>query len=262
MTAPRFFYPFPLQGNETIVMPDQAAHHAKRVLRLRESSPITVFNGQGGQFPGAIHFEGKRVLARLGSHQAREIELPGRIRLLQALAAGDKMDWIIEKAVELGVTTFQPVAAERSVMQLRDERLNKRMLHWQRIIVTASTQCGRNRLMTLESLESLEHALRPLAENVSANVLLLCHPDYGTPLSEALTQQPPLEGQTLNLLIGPEGGWSDDEVALATQRGAETVQFGPRVLRTETAGLALAAASIALLGWDTASSSAESLVGT
>lgn len=250
MTTPRFFYPFRLQDDDRVTLPDQASHHAKRVLRLREGSAILVFNGQGGQYPGTIHFEGKRVFAQLGKHQSHEVELPGRIRLLQALAAGDKMDWVIEKAVELGVTEFQPVAAERSLMQLRGERLHKRMQHWQRIIFSASTQCGRNRLMQLESLDTLGNVLPKLAQPESSNGLFICHPDYGAPLSVALAQWRHTNAHTLNLLVGPEGGWSDDELALAQRHGAQTVQFGQRVMRAETAGLALVSASVALLGWD------------
>jgi len=250
MTAPRFFYPFGLSESTTITLPDQSAHHARRVLRLREASAIILFNGQGGQYPATIHFEGKRATARLGPYQDHEVELPGKLRLLQALAGGEKMDWIIEKAVELGVTAFQPVAAERSIMQLRDERLHKRMQHWQRIIFAASAQCGRNRLMQLEPLDRLDKLLPPLASHGHKQGLFICHPEYGTPLSEALGQWRKTPATTLNLLIGPEGGWSDDELAMAQHHGAEPVQFGQRVLRTETAGLALAAASIALLGWD------------
>lgn len=250
MTAPRFFYPFRLADHATVTLPDQAAHHARRVLRLREASMIVLFNGQGGQYPATVHFEGKRVIARLGTHQAHEIELPGQLRLFQALAGGDKMDWIIEKAVELGVTAFQPVAAERSIIQLRDERLHKRMQHWQRIIFAASAQCGRNRLMQLDSLDTLDNLLPALAADPSTHGIFICHPEYGTPLSDALGQWRTASATSLTLLVGPEGGWSDDELNLAKDHGIAAVQFGPRVLRTETAGLALAAASIALLGWD------------
>lgn len=250
MNTPRFFYPFELAAHETVILPDQAAHHAKRVLRLREGTAIIVFNGRGGQYPGTLHYQGKRVAATLGAHQPHEVELPGQIRLLQALPGGDKMDWIIEKAVELGVTDFQPIAAERSLVRLREERLHKRMQHWQRIIFAASTQCGRNRLMRLESVNTLDVLLPNLVDEASADGVFMCHPDYGTPLSEAIRQWEPTPGATLNLLVGPEGGWSDDEMALAQAHRVPAVRFGRRILRTETAGLALTAACIALLGWD------------
>ena len=119
------------------------------VLRLESGQEIVLFDGTGGEYVCCVRFEGKQALAEINEHRVRESDLSGQITLVQGLAGGDKMDWIIEKAVELGVSAIAPVAARRSVVQLSGPRLEKRMLHWQRIIQAASEQCGRNRLASL-----------------------------------------------------------------------------------------------------------------
>jgi 16S rRNA (uracil1498-N3)-methyltransferase len=154
------------------------------------------------------------------------------------------MDWIVEKAVELGVQRLVPIAAQRSVLQLNGERQDKRLAHWRRIAVAASEQCGRNRLMRIEPVATLANWLAAPADGQR----LLCHPEDGAPLKKALDGMRGM--RAIALLVGPEGGWSDAELAAARQAGAVCASFGPRVLRTETAGLALIAATSALLDWD------------
>src|SRR5690606_31597081 len=132
MTLPRFFHPGPLTPHSTVELPTALAHHAIRVLRLKPEAAIVLFDGQGGQYPGNLIVEGKRGYARLGKHQTPETELAGRITLVQGIPAGDKMDWIVEKAVELGATDVQPIFAQRSILQLSGERLRKRLEHWRR----------------------------------------------------------------------------------------------------------------------------------
>ena len=242
MATPRCYCPQPVQPGTTLVLPDTLAHHV-RVLRLAEGDPVILFDGRGGEVPGTVGFEGKSAWVILGERSDRETELAGRVTLLQGLPGGDKMDWIVEKAVELGVSRLQPVAARRSITQLSGSRLEKRMLHWQRIIAAASEQCGRNRLMQLDAPRTLAQTL--LLPGTDPR--FRCDPDAPVGLSEALSQTGKPVG--VELMIGPEGGWADEEITTAQRAGVSAVRFGPRVLRTETAGLALVAAVTALQGW-------------
>lgn len=243
MPAPRFHCDIPLAAGARIALPDALAHHALRVLRLRDGEAITLFNGQGGEYPAVLEVDGKAGWAQLGEFNPREAELGGRITLAQGLPSGDKMDWVVEKAVELGAARVCPIAAQRSVLQLSGARLEKRVAHWQRIAQSAAEQCGRNRLMAVDAPQSLADWLALPADGLR----LLCHPEAGQDLAGAL--QDASGAQALTLLVGPEGGWSDKELEAARQAGVQAVRFGPRVLRTETAGLALISAISALRGW-------------
>lgn len=241
---PRLYCPTPLVAGARLLLPDTLAHHV-RVLRLRDGETLSLFDGLGGEYSAVLQFEGKSAWAQVGGLDPREAELPGRITLVQGLPGGDKMDWIAEKAVELGAAALAPIRARRSVVQLSEERTAKRMAHWQRIAQAAAEQCGRNRLMAVEAPLTLENWLaRP-----AAGLRLLCHPDAGATLDQALAPLAGRAGAEISLLVGPEGGWSDEELEAARRAGVQAVRFGPRVLRTETAGLALMAAVSALLGW-------------
>ena len=244
MAYPRFYCPTPLKPHQSLVLPDALAHHAARVLRLKNNSLITLFDGTGGHYDATLHIDDKFVSATLGPHDPTERELPGRITLVQGLASGDKMDWIIEKAVELGVAHIVPVSARRSVLQLAGPRREKRLRHWEKIVQSACEQCGRNRLalinepISLQSFFTLPH---------SGGLTLLAHPEAGLRLDQALTTTPVND---ITILVGPEGGWADDEIEMAKKNGATLATFGPRILRTATAGLAMAAAISALKGWN------------
>lgn len=249
MPAPRFYCDVPLAAGARIALPDALAHHAVRVLRLRAGEAITLFNGLGGEFPAVLEIDGKAGYAQLGEFNPREAELGGRITLAQGLPSGDKMDWVVEKAVELGAARVCPIAAQRSVLQLSGARLEKRVAHWQRIAQSAAEQCGRNRLMAVDAPQALADWLAQPADGLR----LLCHPEADQDLAGLLQGGSGASGasgaQALTLLVGPEGGWSDKELDAARQAGVQAVRFGPRVLRTETAGLALISAISALQGW-------------
>ncbi|MGB6241541.1 MAG: 16S rRNA (uracil(1498)-N(3))-methyltransferase [Castellaniella sp.] len=240
MPTARFFCPTPLQADSQITLPESLAHHALRVLRLPAGTTVILFDGRGGQYPAVLQTQGRTALADVGRHETVECELRGHLTLIQGIASGDKMDWVVEKAVELGVSTLIPVAADRSVLRLSGPRLEKRLARWQAIIQAASEQCGRNRLMQI-------HEPAPLRDHLAAlnGLSLFCHPDGDSDFSQALSNAQ----DTLNVLVGPEGGWSPEELDLARHHGLQGVRFGPRVLRTETAGLAMTAAATALLGW-------------
>src|SRR5690606_3904088 len=205
-----------------------------------------------------LRFEQGRAMADLGQPQHTGTELPGRIGLVQGLPSGDKMDWIIEKAAELGVSDVFPISAERSIVQLSGGRLEKRQTHWQRIAESASEQSGRNRIMQVHPLQTLGAYLQQANDTLG----YLCHPEGGRSLLQALAtaasagleakaelSAPPPAPLALRLLSGPEAGWSPQELRKVQATGIETVTFGARILRTETAGLAMTAAAIATLGW-------------
>ena len=213
---------------------------------MREGDPIVLFDGTGGEVTGTLTFQDKRAYAQLGNHDPREAELPGRITLAQGLPSGDKMDWVVEKSVELGVAQIVPIAARRSVVQLTGERRAKRVAHWRRVAQAACEQCGRNRLPQVDEPVSLADWL---ANRDPSSPAFLCHPEATAPLAQALRDAGVQQAGALTLLVGPEGGWSDEEVALAARHGVHAFRFGPRVLRTETAGLALISAAAALMGW-------------
>lgn len=244
MNLPRFFCPGPLSLGATVTLPENAARHAVRVLRLGEGATLTLFNGEGGQCEARIVAVKKEaVRAEVLGMRAVERESPLRITLAQALQAGDKMDLTVQKAVELGVVAVQPLASRRSVIRLDAERAARRVEHWRGIAASACEQCGRNRVPAVGAIASLEawlSALPAAAGAASARLMLL--PDA----ADAIGALPAAEN--VILLVGPEGGFDREEAAAAQRAGFLPVRMGPRVLRTETAGLAALAALQALWG--------------
>lgn len=159
---PRFYHPQPLAAGTTVDLPEAVAHHL-HVVRMQPGDALTLFDGRGGQYQASLLDIGKkRASAQVGAHQAVEVELPFAVTLAQGLPEGSKMDWIIEKAVELGVAAVQPLAARRSVVRLSGERLEKRHAHWEGVIVAATEQCGRNRLAQLAPLADFERFISTL----------------------------------------------------------------------------------------------------
>ena len=238
---PRFFCPQPLAIGQTVSLPDHVAHHVQ-VLRLAVGDRITLFNGDGGQYTATLAtIEKKRASADIKLFEPVETELPYAVTLAQALPEASKMDWIIEKAVELGVHAIQPLAAQRCVVRLSSDRAEKKMQHWQGVIVAASEQSGRNRLATLA--EPVAFSQWIAQDDLHRRVLL--SPRAEQSLSDWARHQPP---QSLALLIGPEGGFTEREEDEAIARGVLALSMGPRVLRTETAGLAAQAALNAVWG--------------
>ena len=236
---PRFHCPGPFAAGATVALPPQAEQHALRVLRLRPGDELVLFDGEGGEWPGRLVESGRGLRVTLGEWREVEREAPLALTLAQALAVADKMDWVVQKAVELGACAIVPVQAKRSVLRLSGERAGKRLRHWQQVLVAACEQCGRNRLPGLEDVVDLPHFLaRPGRET-----RLLLSPGAGTRLSVL-----PRPAGAVTLLVGPEGGFDPDEEAAARAAGFQPVSLGPRVLRTETAGLAAIAALMALWG--------------
>jgi 16S rRNA (uracil1498-N3)-methyltransferase len=246
----RFYCPdteVTLDSQHRVVLPAAQAHHALKVLRLRVGDALVLFDGNGGEYPACIEDAGRQLVVRLGDWQARECEAPVPVTLAQGLPGGDKMDWVVQKAVELGVAAIQPLEMKRSVMRLAGERALKRQAHWQQIAVSACEQSGRNRLPEVKALTDLPRYLASRENDVGAEVgsplRLLLSPHRGQRLA---TLPRPTHGVVL--LIGPEGGLEADEEALACSVCFQPVCLGPRVLRTETAGLAALAALMTLWG--------------
>jgi len=240
MNLPRFYCREALSPGAHIELPEPVARHAVRVLRLPPGAAIVLFDGRGGEYPAEIErIEKDRAFATLGAWQEVERESRLAVTLVQAVQAGDKMDFTIQKAVELGIAGIVPVDSRRSVIRLSGDRAAKRVAHWQGIAASACEQCGRNQVPLVAPLEKLENWLaRPAHDTVR----LLLAPDA----EQTLADLPP--AKDVQLLIGAEGGLDPQEVLAATQAGFQAVRLGPRILRTETAGLAALAAMQALWG--------------
>ncbi len=242
MRIPRLYLPEPITAQSEIELPDAAANYIGKVLRLKPGHPLRLFDGRGGEYAAEVIECGKRsVRVAVSTHQQGEVESPLALTLVQAVSKGERMDLTLQKAVELGVTRIAPVFSERSVVNLKGDRLDKRLEHWQGVIISACEQCGRNTLPHFEAAVDLDHWL---ATPLPADALgLLLQPESPQGLREL---QPP-EGETL-LLVGPEGGFSDQEIDSARKAGYRGIRLGPRVLRTETAGLAALASLQTLWG--------------
>ncbi|MDR2240509.1 MAG: 16S rRNA (uracil(1498)-N(3))-methyltransferase [Zoogloeaceae bacterium] len=237
----RFFCPPPLPPDGFAELPPAAAHHALRVLRLGVGDDVTLFDGSGGEYPGRIIEAGPGVRVRLGVKNETERESPLEFTLAQALPSGDKMDFVVQKAVELGVARIQPLAAARSVMRLSGERAARRVEHWRQVAVSACEQCGRNRLPQIAPVRDLRQWLGSLPPDDGACRLQLS-PHGGQRLRDVAG------ARRFLLLIGPEGGFAPEEAEAARRAGFAELSLGPRILRAETAGLAALAALGALCG--------------
>jgi 16S rRNA (uracil1498-N3)-methyltransferase len=246
MISPRFFCAAPLAPGMRRELPETVARHAVRVLRLMPGAALTLFDGEGGEYAATIAgIVRERVTVDIGAWRAVEREAPLSITLAQALQAADKMDFTLQKAVELGVTVFQPLASRRSVVRLSGDREEKRLAHWRGVALAAAEQCGRNRLTTVAPLLPLERWLADVGRPADGLKLMFL-PDAEQALAAAWPAgAPPLAVQ---VLIGAEGGLDPGEIAAARAAGFLAVRLGPRILRTETAGLAALAAIQTLWG--------------
>ena len=234
----RLFCESPLTAGGLVTLPDTAAHHARDVLRLAAGDAVTLVNGLGGEYTARLTLVSRKLVeAEVLSHVRRDAEPPFHLHVSQSLATGDKMDWIVEKAVELGAASVVPVAAERSVLRLAPERAARRVAHWQAIARAACEQCGRNRLALIQPVVTLDAYLAAVKDAAGLKLML-------SPVADAAfrTLAVPAPGSTIHLLIGPEAGLSDAEEARARAAGFAGITLGPRVLRTETAALAALAA--------------------
>lgn len=238
---PRFFCPVTLHPGGSLLLPAAAAHHASGVLRLAPGAAVTLFDGAGGEYACRITAVKPEVTADVLARLDTEREAPLAITLAQVVPAGDRMDWVVEKAVELGVARLAPLMSARSVVRLAGERAERRRSHWQQVAVSAAEQCGRNRLMAVEAPQPLAAFLAEAATAGATRLVMM--PRTGSNLSGL-----PAPRESLTLLVGPEGGLTEDECAAALGCGYRALRLGPRVLRADTAGLAAVAAVLARWG--------------
>lgn len=229
MRCPRIYTEQTLRANESVQLETQASQHVARVLRMQVGERLVLFNGGGGQYPGTISAANKKaVVVATGDHAAIEVESKLRLHLGIAISRGERMDWIVQKATELGASSISPLLSERTEVRLKGERANRKLRHWQQVAISACEQCGRNRLPEIQSLQSLDQWVR----EVSADTRLVLHHRAGP--ADNSERSP----TSAALLVGPEGGLSGVEIDTAQQAGFLPLKLGPRVLRTETAPLA------------------------
>jgi 16S rRNA (uracil1498-N3)-methyltransferase len=230
----------PLQEHSELPLPEEAFRHLVQVLRLREGEGFTAFCGDGAEYDATLTAVAKRsAMLRLGARREVDRESPLRLTLAQCVSKGDRMDYTLQKAVELGVQRILPLLSSRSVVKLDGERWEKKLEHWRGIVISACEQSGRTRIPELAAPQALERWL-PACDETGLRLTL-------DPLAaQGLAALP--EGRSATLLIGPEGGLSEPEIRQAAQAGFQGLRVGPRVLRTETAGVAVLAALQARFG--------------
>ncbi len=252
---PRFYCPLPLTTGLSLDLPAVAARHVQ-VLRMQPGHALTLFNGLGGEFSAEVEHMGRSdVRVVIGAHAVIEREAAQTVHLAVGMPANERMDWLVEKATELGVARITPLMTERSVVRLSGERADKKQAHWQAIAASACEQCGRNRVPTIEAPQRLDAWLASVAALKAHKAVLSLH-DSTQGLREWAASCAPVtlsaagalgagndvgRANTANnwlLLNGPEGGLSDSEDALARSHGFAAVSLGERVLRSETAALA------------------------
>lgn len=225
----------PLADGTDIGLPEGASRHAQ-VLRLQPGAAIVLFDGSGAEWPAEVLQMGRQsVRVRIGAGRTVERELPHAITLALGMPTNERMDTVVEKATELGVAAIRPLLCERSVLRLAGERAQRRREHWQAIAIAACEQCGRNRVPQIEPIETLSAWLAALPRPASPNSRWLLATD-AAPLVHTM---PP--ASALIALSGPEGGLSEAEQQAARLSGFEPVSLGPRVLRADTAPIALLA---------------------
>jgi 16S rRNA (uracil1498-N3)-methyltransferase len=246
---PRLFNLSPLACGQSLSLTPSAAQHA-RVLRLQPGDAITVFNGLGGEYAATVQRMGKQeVQVQVGEHRAVEREAARPLHLAVALMANERMDWLVEKATELGAASLQPIISSRCVLRLEGERADKRIARWELAAMAACEQCGRNQLMRIHPIAHLgdwlktqastsEGAARSHSAGTANTRAVLSLSSAATSATNLRQQLAP--GAALTLLTGPEGGLSEAEEAQALAAGFIPISLGPRVLRAETAAVAAA----------------------
>ncbi len=249
MSNLRFYSPAKLRVGGTIKLSDNAAIHATKVMRLNVGDTLKLFDGDGLDYTcELLSIKKNETLAKVEASDAVNNESPLHITLLQGISSGDRMDYTIQKAVELGVIAIQPLSTERSVVKLSAERAEKRLEHWQNVVIAACEQSGRAIVPVVAKPVNLTGWLgannhRGAGDADASHVRILLNPIGAKQLSAL-----PKTTQNVQLLIGAEGGLSQDEINLATNHGFQSIVLGPRILRTETAALTAIAALQTVLG--------------
>jgi 16S rRNA (uracil1498-N3)-methyltransferase len=242
MRITRCYVPFDLQAGRKLVLPDHTAQHLVRVLRLSVGQALILFNGDGSDYHAKLISHDKRHSEVEISHaETVDNESPVRITLAQGVARGEKMDWILQKATELGVQHFAPVLTERTEVKLDAERADKRVEHWIGVVISACEQSKRTRIPSID----MPVALNQFAARDNSSIKLALDPEGQLSVAD-LSSMPVENGITL--VVGPEGGLGERDLSILNTGGYRGLRLGPRILRTETAGLAAISAIQAVLG--------------
>jgi 16S rRNA (uracil1498-N3)-methyltransferase len=240
----RIYFPGEIPVHGECALAREQAHHVARVLRLAAGDPVTLFDGRGVEYSAVIaHVAKSRVTLSVGEPQQVSRESPLAVTLAQAMSSGERMDYTVQKAVELGIAQIRPLATERSVVRLDAERAIKRVEHWQAVVIAACEQCGRNSVPQVLPVMEFTGWLADATREEATGIRLLLSPSAAVALHELSRPS-----GAVTLLAGPEGGLSPQEQRTAQAAGFTAVRLGPRVLRTETAALAALAAMQALWG--------------
>ncbi|MGH1439427.1 MAG: 16S rRNA (uracil(1498)-N(3))-methyltransferase [Cellvibrionaceae bacterium] len=238
MRIPRLYTSQSLSENQTISLSDEATHYLKNVLRMKSKRELVLFNGEGGQYHATIEsVEKKGVSVAVGEYTAVNNESPLELELGVCIIKNDAMDWLIQKAVELGVTRISPLFSDYTDVKLSSERLEKKQQHWQQIAIHACEQCGRAIVPVVSKATTFDGWSR----DVQTEKRIILHPYNASSFKEMAA--PWLESEltpgTFAIALGPEGGFSDEEVGEALNSGFMPLSLGPRILRAETAPLAI-----------------------
>lgn len=225
----RIFQPYTINQNSLITLDDNAFNHLIRVLRMKTGESITLFDGSNQITPAVIHEVNKKtVIVKTANSVLDNRESPLNIHLGQVISRGDKMEFTIQKSVELGVNTITPLLSERCGVKLDQERLEKKVQQWQKIVISACEQCGRNIIPSINPVMKLENWCANLTDSLKLNL----HPKAEQGINQLANDK-----KNISLLIGPEGGLSNEEISMTHQYQFTDILLGPRVLRTETAAL-------------------------
>lgn len=236
MRIPRFYIPDDIKCNQKLRLPDEASSHIARVLRMKLDQRIILFNGQGGEYLAVINnIQRNRVTVQIESFNDKDIESPLKITLIQCISRGERMDYTIQKCVELGVSSIQPVFSQRGMVKLDQKRAQRKIEHWQKVAISACEQSGRNTIPRVHTPLKIVTSLQQQLENDALKLVM--HTSETTEPFKLTQVNPPIKRCVL--LAGPEGGLTDEEVRLAGEKEFKIIQLGPRVMRTETAALAL-----------------------
>ncbi len=231
----RFYHSKTININEIIVLDDFATHHALKVLRLKKGDELILFNGDGYDFQGQIfNIAKKRVEVMINSRRIVANESDLKVTLLQTLTSNEKMDLIIQKTTELGISEIQPIVCERGIVKIKNDKIEKRLLHWKQVSIGACEQCGRAQIPVINKPENITKYLEKIIMS-DKSLKIILSPTAIKSLNEISYNI----DQNIKVLIGPEGGFSKKELELATLKNFLPIKIGPRILRTETAPISI-----------------------
>lgn len=235
----RLYLPLPLQEGARVDLPDEALRHLVQVLRMQAGEALTVFNGEGGEYAAVLDAVSRKAATLLvGAHDPVSREAPLAITIAQCVSKGERMDYALQKSTELGAAAFVPVLSARGVVKLDGERWEKKVEHWRGVVVSAAEQSGRTRVPAVEAPQSFDHFVAVPRKGLK----LILAPGGSIGLKTLA-----LESQ-ITAVVGPEGGFAPAELELADRHGWQRLGLGPRILRTETASVAVLAALMTLRG--------------